>query len=86
MQIARNNNVNTDLQTLMSASKCYVCQGVSSFEALKLSLLSQISKASNPANQTDPQSLLTQANCFTCYSNASIAQLMELSLLNQIAT
>lgn len=78
--------MNTDPQTLMSNAQCYVCEGVSTFQALKLALLAQISVAHNPANQTDPQSLMAQAKCFACYSNASIGKLMELALLAQIAT
>lgn len=76
----------TDPQTLLSSAQCYVCQGVSIGQALKLQLLAQISLAHNPANQVDPQSLLSQAKCFACFSEASIGKLMELALLVQIAT
>lgn len=78
--------MNTDPQTLLSSAQCYVCEGVSIAQALKLSLLAKISLAHNPLNKVDPQSLLTQAQCYACFSNASIGKLMELALLAQIAT
>lgn len=76
----------TDPQSLLSSAQCYICQGVSTAQALKLSLLAKISLAHNPLNKVDPQSLLSQAKCFACFSNASIGRLMELALLAQIAT
>ncbi len=76
----------TDPQTLLSSAQCYVCQGVTIAQAMKLQLLAQISLAHNPANQVDPQSLLSQATCFACFSEASTGKLMELALLAQIAT
>lgn len=79
-------DMNTDPQTLLTSAKCYVCEGVSIAQALKLQLLAQISLGRNPANQVDPQSLLSQASCFACFSNASIGKLMELALLAQIAS
>lgn len=85
-QVGKANNVNTDPQTLLSNAQCYVCEGVTLFQALKLRLLAEISQAHNPSNQVDPQSLLSQAKCFACYSNASIGKLMELALLAQIAS
>lgn len=84
-QRASQDNVNTDPQTLLSSSQCYVCQGVSTFQALKLALLAQISLNHNPANKVDAQSLLSQAKCYACFSNASTGKLMELALLAQIA-
>ena len=76
----------TDTQSLMSAGHCYVCYGASTFEILKLSLLAQISVTHNPANDVTPQGLLAQGECLECYGMASIPKLMELVLLNQIAT
>ena len=78
--------MNTDPQTLLSAAQCYVCQGVSIAQALKLQLLADISLAHNPANKVDPQSLMTQAKCFACFGQASAFQLLELALLAQIAS
>jgi len=78
--------MNTDPQSLLESAQCYVCQGVSLFQALKLSLLAQISLNHNPANKVDPQSLMAQAACLNCYANTSIGRLMELALLAQIAS
>ncbi len=76
----------TDAQSLMTQGACYACYGVSSFEIMKLALLAQISLAHNPANAVDPQSLITQGKCFPCFGTVSMARLMELALLAQIAT
>jgi hypothetical protein len=76
----------TDPQSLFTQSKCYLCMGVSQFQALKLALLAQISLAHNAANAVDPQSLMTQGKCWPCFSSADTGQIMELSLLAQIAT
>ena len=75
----------TDPQTLFTQSKCYLCMGVSQYQALKLALMAQISLAKNAANAVDPQSLITQGKCWPCFSSTDIGQLMELSLLKQIA-
>lgn len=75
-----------DPQTLMSEGHCFACYGASTFEILKLALLARISKASNPANDTTPQGLLAQGQCLECLGMVSIPRLMELVLLNQIAT
>lgn len=37
------------------------------------------------ATSTEIQSLLDEAKCFSCYSNASLSDLLKLALLNQIA-
>lgn len=86
VQYAQKLNVNTDPQSLLSSSQCYVCQGVSLFEALKISLLARISQNHNPANPVDAPTLLSQSKCYACFSNATIAELMELALLAQIAS
>lgn len=75
----------TDPQGLYNLSKCYVCMGVSDFQAMKLALLAQISQAKNPANPVDAQTLMTQGKCFPCHSTANTGQIMELALLAQIA-
>ncbi len=75
----------TDPQSLFTQSKCYLCMGVSQFQALKLALLAQISLASNASNKVDADSLISQGKCWPCFSNVDIGKLMELSLLKQIA-
>jgi len=75
----------TDPQSLFTQSKCFLCLGVSQFQALKLALLAQISLSKNASNAVDPQSLITQGKCWPCFSSSDIGQLMELSLLKQIA-
>jgi hypothetical protein len=76
----------TDAQSLLTQSKCFSCYGISLFQAMKLALLAQISVAHNPSNNTDPAFLITQANCFDCFSASDVGQLMELVLLQQIAS
>ncbi len=75
-----------DTQTLMSEGHCFACYGASTFEILKLALLARISKAHNAANDVTPQGLLFQGQCLECFGMVSIPRLMELVLLNQIAT
>jgi len=76
----------TDPQSLMSAGHCYACYNASTFEILKLQLLAQISQAHNPANKVDPASLIATGKCYECFGRVSIPKLMELVLLNQIAS
>lgn len=75
-----------DIPTLFKQSGCYDCYaslpGVA--QLLKLGLLRDILLSLNPNAMTDPQSLLNSAACYQCY--ASQAWLLELSLLDQIAT
>ena len=52
---------------------------------MKLSLLAQIAISQNPMAATDPQSLLTQAQCYQCFGSGGLWTLMELALLAQIA-
>lgn len=55
-------------------------------ELLKLGLLKQILLTQNANAVTDPQTLLSQSACFSCFaSSPGIMQLLELALLNQIA-
>lgn len=76
----------TDPQGLFNLSKCYLCMGVSLFQALKLALLAQISQAKNAANDVTPAALMTQGKCFPCFSNVDTGRIMELALLAQIAS
>lgn len=77
----------SDPQTLFSEALCFLCYGVSQYQAVKLALLARISKNSSSANKTDPQSLLALANvsCFNCYGKPTLGQLFELALLKQIS-
>lgn len=52
-------------------------------QLLKLSLLRQILLANNPVADTSVQTLLSQANCFTCIP-PGMWSLIELVLLTQI--
>lgn len=79
--------VATDPQSLLAAGKCYACFGTTTFETMKLALLAIISQNKNAANAVDPQSLISQGKCLPCFSvDMSLPRLMELALLNQIAT
>jgi hypothetical protein len=82
----RINVMATDPQSLMTQGRCYACYGASTFEILKLSLLAQISLTHNPENDVTPQGLLAQGACLECYGMVTTPKLMELVLLNQIAT
>jgi hypothetical protein len=84
--LQRINAMAADPQTLISEGHCFVCYGANTFELLKLALLARISKAHNAANDVTPQGLLAQGQCLECYGMVSIPKLMELVLLNQIAT
>lgn len=75
-----------DPQSLLSASSCFMCYGVSIAQALKLQLLSQIALAHNPAANVTPAALLTAGKCWPCFSNSDIGTMMELELLKIIAT
>lgn len=56
-------------------------------ELLKLALLRQILLTQNPNATVDPQTLLAQANCYSCYgATPGMMQLLELALLDSIAT
>ena len=76
----------TDPQSLFNQSKCYLCVGISLFQALKLALLAQISLAKNAANDVTPAGLMTQGKCWPCFSNTDTGRIMELALLAQIAS
>lgn len=55
-------------------------------ELIKIALLRQILLAQNPAAVTDPQTLLSQAQCYVCFANSSTyLALLELALLAQIS-
>jgi hypothetical protein len=77
----------TDAQSLLTQGVCYACYGASAFEIMKLSLLAQISIAHNPSNDVTPAALIVQARCYVCNTGQlTMARMMELSLLAQIAT
>lgn len=74
----------TNPQTLFEAAKCYLCQGVSQFQALKLALLARTLLVIDPAADTSASSLLAYGKCFECFGMVSAGDLMELSLLDMI--
>jgi hypothetical protein len=76
----------TDAQSLITQANCYLCRGMSQFQAMKLALLAQISVAHNASNNVTPAFLESQGACYLCYVNGDIGKIMELVLLNQIAT
>jgi hypothetical protein len=73
--------------TLLAAAKCYDCFGGSAetlLDAMELVMLADI--AANGVGSgmaTDPQSLITKANCYLCYTRSQM-RLMKLVLLSQI--
>lgn len=86
VQIANARGIMSDPQSLITAGHCFVCYGASTAQTMKLALLVQISHNHNAANQTDPQSLISQGACLECFGMVSLPKLMELVLLNQIAS
>jgi hypothetical protein len=59
---------------------------LSMYEIYKITLLSQIALAANPAADVSVQGLMTAARCYECSSYATPGQLMELALLAIIAS
>jgi hypothetical protein len=76
----------TDAQTLVTQARCYLCDGVTLFQAMKLSLLAQIAVGHNPSADVSAQALITAASCYSCASYSSLGDMMELALLQIIAT
>ena len=78
----------TNPQTLLAAADCFACYGESpaQLQLMKLALLAQLVKTTDPSMDTSPNTLLAQASCFACYANSpGLMSLMELGLLNLIA-
>lgn len=76
----------TDAQTLVTQARCYLCNGVTLFQAMKLSLLAQVSLLQNPTRDVSAQALIAAASCYSCFSYSNLGEMMELALLNQIAS
>lgn len=76
----------TDAQTLLTEGKCYSCYGLSQAQTMKLALLRQIALTHNPAADVSAQALIAAAQCFACFSYADIGAMLELALLQIIAT
>lgn len=53
---------------------------------MKLALLRQIALTHNPAADVSAQALIAAAQCFACFSYADIGAMLELALLQIIAT
>lgn len=78
----------TDAQSLLTTVADYCATGnVTGVALLRLALLKQIATLVNPMADTTAQGLLSQANLpgWAATSNASVADLLELALLNLIA-
>ena len=68
-----------DPQELFNEAKCYLCEGVSVPQALRLELIARAVVAADPAADVTALGLLDYAKCYECYG-ASISQLLELAL------
>ena len=70
---------------LITESRCYACYGeVSESQLLALALERRALLARNPAADTSAAALIAYASCYACFG-ASIYDLMEISLLDQIS-
>lgn len=70
---------------LIAESRCYACYGeVSEAQLLSLGLERRILLERNPTADVSAAALLGYAKCYGCYG-ASIYDLLELALLDQIA-
>ncbi len=74
----------TDVNTLLSETRCYECLLPGMSQLLKLGLLKQILLANNPMADTSINALLEAAKCYECLP-PGMQQLIELALLQQIA-
>lgn len=75
----------SDPQVLIAQAKCYECFGpITVGQALRLSTLANALHKLNAVAATDPQSLMAYGKCFACFG-LSAAEIMEISLLDQIA-
>jgi len=71
---------------LLAASECFACQTPGEWQLIELALLRNILLELDPMADTNPATLLAQANCFACYaSSPALMQLLQVALLNQIA-
>lgn len=74
----------TEANTLYQEAACYLCVGVTQAEALTLALERRWLLSLNPAADTTPTALLQYGACYSCYTEGSVFDVMELALLDQI--
>ena len=72
-----------DAQSLLTAAKCYNCGDEDAPELMKIALLAQLLKGTNPVADTTPTTLMAQAKCYACVP-PNQRQLLELALLMQL--
>jgi hypothetical protein len=70
---------------LYQESACFICRGLSQVEGLKLAMMARWLLALDPTADVTPAGLEAYGACFGCNSNASLFDIYELSLLDQIA-
>lgn len=75
-----------DPDTLYAEAACYICTGVTQAEALMLALYRRWLLTLNPNADTTPDALLQYGSCYSCNSNGSIFDVMEIAMLEQIST
>ena len=71
-----------DPQSLLTATDCLACAGISMVQRLKIALLMRIAAIGGTA--VDVQSLLDQGACLVC-AGIDLGSAIEIALLNQIA-
>jgi hypothetical protein len=76
----------TDLQSLLDAGRCYACYGMTEVQVLILSLLAKALLVLDPAADVSGEGLLDYAKCFGCISSANTGDMIELALLDKIAS
>ncbi len=75
----------TNPQTLFTEGKCYECNGpLTPAMIMRLALEARILTTLVPGADTSASALLAYASCYSCYG-ASLGELMELALLDQIS-
>lgn len=74
-----------DPDTLYEEAKCYICRGLSEVEGLTLALMARWLLVLDPAADVTPEGLEAYGSCFRCYAGASLFDLYQLSLLDQIS-
>ena len=75
----------TNPQTLFAEAKCYVCDGVTMVQALKLALLARTLLVLDPAANVSSAYLVEYGKCFLCFGETNMGDLLELSLLDLIS-
>lgn len=71
------------IQSLLDATNCYGCYGLSVAERLELGLLRQWLLSINSSADTSGATLLASVSCVVCFG-ASIFELLQIALLSAI--